>query len=134
MLRKFRIKLNEKEYLVEMEELTPGAQNIPVAQVQMPQVVQATPVEPAQQPQAETPVANQLVGEGQIILSPMPGNILKVAKKIGDKVAKNEAVLVLEAMKMENEIVSPVDGTITSILVANGQVVDVSDELFTVQG
>lgn len=129
MLRKFRIKLNEKEYLVEMEELTPGVENVPVAPaqaVQPVQVVQAAPV--------EAPIAHQPKGEGQIILSPMPGNILKVGKKIGDKVAKNEPVLVLEAMKMENEIVSPIDGTITSILVVNGQVVDVSDELFTVQG
>lgn len=129
MLRKFRIKLNEKEYLVEMEELTPGVENVPVAPAQTVQ-----PVQVVQAASVEAPIAHQPKGEGQIILSPMPGNILKVAKKIGDKVAKNEAVLVLEAMKMENEIVSPIDGIITSILVTNGQVVDVSDELFTVQG
>ena len=134
MLRKFRIKLNEKEYLVEMEELTPGVVNVPVQQtqpVQQAQIIQ--PTQPVQTAQIEAPIAHQPKGEGQVILSPMPGNILKVAKKIGDKVLKNEPVLVLEAMKMENEIVSPTDGIITSILVANGQVVDVSDELFTVQ-
>ena len=134
MLRKFRIKLNEKEYLVEMEELTPGVVNVPIQQIQPTQPTQPTqPIQPVQASQTEAPIAHQPKGEGQVILSPMPGNILKVAKKIGDKVTKNEPVLVLEAMKMENEIVSPTDGIITSILVANGQVVDVSDELFTVQ-
>ena len=134
MLRKFKIAVDGKEYLVEMEELTPGVVNVPVQTVQPVQQTQITqPVQPVQTTQEEAPIAHQPKGEGQVILSPMPGNILKVAKKIGDKVLKNEPVLVLEAMKMENEIVSPTDGIITSILVANGQVVDVSDELFTVQ-
>ena len=132
MLRKFKIKLNEKEYVVEMEELTPGVQMVPV---------QAQPAQPAQpvaaaQPIKEVaqsaPVAMEK-GEGQEITAPMPGNILKVNKQTGDKVAKNEPVVVLEAMKMENEIVSPIDGTLTSIMVSTGQFVDVSEVLFTVQ-
>lgn len=132
MLRKFKIKLNEKEYVVEMEELTPGVQMVPV---------QAQPAQPAQPVAAAQPIKEeaqsapiaQKKGEGQEITAPMPGNILKVNKQAGDKVAKNEPVVVLEAMKMENEIVSPVDGTITSIMVLAGQFVDVSEILFTVQ-
>ena len=132
MLRKFKIKLNEKEYVVEMEELTPGVQMVPV---------QAQPAQPAQPVAAAQPIKEvaqsapiaQKKGEGQEITAPMPGNILKVNKQTGDKVAKNEPVVVLEAMKMENEIVSPVDGTVTSIMVSAGQFVDVSEILFTVQ-
>ena len=126
MLRKFKIKLNEKEYVVEMEELTPGVQMVPV---QAQPVAAAQPIKEVAQ---SAPVAMEK-GEGQEITAPMPGNILKVNKQTGDKVAKNEPVVVLEAMKMENEIVSPVDGTVTSIMVSAGQFVDVSEILFTVQ-
>ena len=129
MLRKFKIKLNEKEYVVEMEELTPGVQMVPV-QAQPAQPVAAA--QPVQEVAQSAPIA-QKKGEGQEITAPMPGNILKVNKQTGDKVAKNEPVVVLEAMKMENEIVSPVDGTVTSIMVSAGQFVDVSEILFTVQ-
>lgn len=129
MLRKFKIKLNEKEYVVEMEELTPGVQMVPV-QAQPAQPVAAA--QPIKEEAQSAPVAMEK-GEGQEITAPMPGNILKVNKQTGDKVAKNEPVVVLEAMKMENEIVSPVDGTVTSIMVSAGQFVDVSEILFTVQ-
>lgn len=129
MLRKFKIKLNEKEYVVEMEELTPGVQMVPVQAQPAQPVAAAQPIKEVAQ---SAPVAMEK-GEGQEITAPMPGNILKVNKQTGDKVAKNEPVVVLEAMKMENEIVSPVDGTVTSIMVSAGQFVDVSEILFTVQ-
>ena len=133
MLRKFRIKLNEKEYMVEMEELTPGVTMVPVQeQAAQAAPAQATPAV-AEQKNEEKSTTDVSKGDGQEITAPMPGNILKVNKKTGDRVAKNEPVVVLEAMKMENEIVSPVDGTLTSILVSAGQVVDVSEILFTVQ-
>ena len=131
MLRKFKIKLNEKEYVVEMEELTPGVQMVPV-QTQVAQPVPAV-AEPKKEEVAPSAPVSQVKGEGQEITAPMPGNILKVNKQAGDKVAKNEPILVLEAMKMENEIVSPIDGIVTSIMVSTGQFVDVSEVLFTVQ-
>lgn len=131
MLRKFKIKLNEKEYVVEMEELTPGVQMVPVqAPAAQMAPVATQPVKEEVAPSA--PVAHEK-GEGQEITAPMPGNILKVSKQAGDHVSKNEPVVVLEAMKMENEIVSPIDGTLTSIMVSTGQFVDVSEVLFTVQ-
>ncbi len=57
----------------------------------------------------------------------MPGNILSVSVKPGDAVKKGQAIMVLEAMKMENEILSPIDGTVTSVLVQQGASVN-SDE------
>ena len=54
----------------------------------------------------------------------MPGNIWKIVKKPNEKVNKHETILILEVMKMENEIVAPEAGTITNILVAEGNKVD----------
>ena len=53
----------------------------------------------------------------EVIESPMPGNILKVNVKVGDKVEKGETILILEAMKMENDIIAEVSGTVSKILV-----------------
>ena len=62
----------------------------------------------------------------------MPGTVLAINKAVGDTVATNEAVLILEAMKMENEIVAPKAGKIASIQVSNGQQVEASSVLFTI--
>ena len=63
----------------------------------------------------------------------MSGTILDVKANIGDTVSKGQVIMVLEAMKMENDIVSPCDGKITSILVKKGDTVSPSDTLATVQ-
>ena len=99
MLRKFKIKIDGTEYLVEMEELTePGAA-------------------PAGA-DAQT--------------APMPGKILELKHGVGDVVAQNDCVLVLEAMKMENAIVAERAGTISAIHVTAGQMVNPGDALFTI--
>lgn len=66
------------------------------------------------------------------ILSPMPGNVFKVVVSAGEQVKKGDVVLVLEAMKMENEIVAPNDGIISVIHVKEGQSVESNDVLFEV--
>lgn len=72
------------------------------------------------------PVAAPAAGD-TLVKAPMPGNILSVSVKPGDAVKKGQAIMVLEAMKMENEILSPIDGTVTSVLVQQGASVN-SDE------
>ena len=67
------------------------------------------------------------------IKAPMPGLIIKLNKKIGDTVAANEAVLLLEAMKMENEIRSPREGTIKNIFYLEGQSVDKGSVVLTIE-
>jgi pyruvate carboxylase subunit B len=62
----------------------------------------------------------------------MPGLILRVEVKVGDKVAKNQSVLVMEAMKMENEIFSPREGTVTKICVSQGQQMQSDDDLIVI--
>ncbi len=72
--------------------------------------------------------------EGEIsIKSPLPGQIKKVYKKVNDKVEEGERILVLEAMKMENEIKSPKKGILTSLSVKEGGSVDPQTELFVVE-
>lgn len=130
MLRKFKITIDGKEYLVEMEEIGAPAQAAAPAQpisTPVPVPTEASPqVEEAQAPQ---PVA---AAGADAIPSPMPGTILKVLVAVGDQVTENQPLLILEAMKMENEIVASSAGTITAIHVDPGQVVNPGDGLITI--
>ena len=63
--------------------------------------------------------------------SPMPGSVLGVKVNVGDKVSAGQTMFVLEAMKMENEIVAPVDGTVASINVKTGDTVDTDQVMGT---
>ncbi|MBK7630032.1 MAG: hypothetical protein IPJ23_04895 [Ignavibacteriales bacterium] len=67
------------------------------------------------------------------IKSPMPGLVLKILKKVGEKIKKGETVMILEAMKMENEIKSNIDGTIAEIFVAEGKPVEKYISLFSLK-
>ena len=130
MLRKFRIKINNKEYLVEMEELTPQGVTQSVPDQSTPSV-QSVPTEQAAP--APVAVAQQGTSEGIRVEAPMPGNILNVFVKVGDVVKENDPLVILEAMKMENEIVSPINGTITSVAVTKGVAIDVAELIVTVK-
>lgn len=126
MLRKFKIKIDGNEYAVEMEELTPTPQQ-PVAPA--PQAA------PAPQPAAEAAPAPKATGTGAgtAVEAPMPGNIIDIKVKVGDTVAEGQVVLILEAMKMENEIVAAKAGVITGINCVKGDVVSTGDTLLTIQ-
>ena len=137
MLRKFKIAIDGKEYLVEMEELTQG-QPAPVAPPNAQQIVQPV-AQPTPAPAAETqapkatpaaPVAPTAGGDA--VDAPMPGTILKVLAQVGDQVTANQPVLILEAMKMENEIVAPRDGAVTAIHVNVGDMVNPGQPLITI--
>ena len=65
-----------------------------------------------------------MTGAGEAVNAPMPGNILKVNVNAGDKVKEGQVLVVLEAMKMENEIMAPKDGTVTQVVVSKGSTVD----------
>lgn len=118
MLRKFRVKINQKEYLVEMEELTPAPQ-VGSAPVQVAPTPVPTPVVPTPTP---TPVSS---GEGEAVNAPMPGTILDVMVKVGDRVEVDQPLVILEAMKMENEIVAPKAGVISEVCVNKNDAIDV---------
>lgn len=132
MLRKFKISIDGKEYLVEMEEIggTPAAAPAPAPQVAAP----AAPVDaaPVAQEAASAPAPVPASADAQ--LSPMPGTILKLLVKEGDAVKANQPLMILEAMKMENEVVASNDGTVVGIHVTQGQVVNAGDALITING
>lgn len=137
MLRKFKIKIDGTEYLVEMEELTePGAAPAPVAAPVAPAPAPAAPVPaPAPAPAAPAPApapAPAAPAGADAQTAPMPGKILELKHNVGDVVAQNDCVLVLEAMKMENAIVAEHAGTISAIHVTAGQMVNPGDALFTI--
>lgn len=139
MLRKFKIKIDGIEYLVEMEELAePGSAPAPVAAPVAPASAPAAPAAPAPAAPAPAPVpaapapspAAPAGADAQT--APMPGKILELKHNVGDVVAQNDCVLVLEAMKMENAIVAERAGTISAIHVTAGQMVNPGDALFTI--
>ncbi|OUO21330.1 biotin/lipoyl-containing protein [Collinsella sp. An307] len=110
MLRKFKISIDGTAYLVEMEEV--GAT--------------ATPAD------AVAPAASASVPTGaHTQTAPMPGKIVDIKVNVGDTVKVNQPVLILEAMKMESEIVAEQDGVIASINVAKGDMVNPGDTLFS---
>lgn len=138
MLRKFKISIDGTQYLVEMEEVgapTPTpADAAPLAApapVSTPAPTPAAVPAPAPAPEpAPAPVAAAPAG-AFVQTAPMPGTILDIHVKVGDTVVKNQPVMVLEAMKMENEVVADKDGVVASINVAKGAMVNPGDELFS---
>lgn len=133
-MKRFNVTVNGKAYDVAVEEVegnTPVAPipaSAPSAQ-SAPKVAVPT-TEPAKAPAQDT---STVAGEGTKIDAPMPGTILDVKVSVGDMVKRGQAVVVLEAMKMENDIVATCDGKITSILVNKGDTVNSSDPLVTIQ-
>ena len=120
---KYKVTLNNRVYEVEVEqgeamlvdeyELAAPAAPAPAAA--------AAPVAAAAPAAAATPVA---VAAGEPVKSPMPGNILKINVTQGQQVNEGDVIMVLEAMKMENEIVATRSGTIAQIAVSKGAVVE----------
>ena len=126
-MSKYRITVEGKTYEMDVELIgSNGAAVQPVAKAAAP-VVAAPKAAPA--PVAAKPAE---VGSGSV-LAPMPGTILKVLKATGDVVKAGEVVLILEAMKMENEITAPASGTIGSLSLTEGSTVAGGDLLFEVK-
>ena len=122
---KYKVTLNGRTYEVEVE--AGKAMLLDEYEAIAPAPVAAAPVAaaPAAAPAtAAAPAAPAVTGAGEPIAAPMPGNILKVNVKAGDAVKEGQVLVVLEAMKMENEIMAPKNGTITQVLVSKGSTVD----------
>ena len=121
-MKTYTITVNGTVYSVTVEEgASTGA--APVA---------AAPVAAAPAPAAPAPAAAPAGAQGSVTVNaPMPGKILGVKASVGQAVKKGDVVVVLEAMKMENEIVAPQDGTIASINVAVGDMVEPGATLAT---
>lgn len=128
-MKRFSVTVNGKAYDVAVEEIT-GAAPAPVAAA--PALVAAAPA-PAPAPAAAPALAAAPVaGAGEKVQAPMPGTILDIKVAVGDTVSRGQTVVILEAMKMENDIVASCNGKITSILVSKGDTVNSDDVLVTI--
>ena len=111
-MRRFNITVNGVSYDVEVEEVSGNA-----APAAAPKAAPAAA--PKAAPKAAAPVAG-----GEQVKAPMPGNVLDVKVAVGQQVKKGDVLLILEAMKMENEINAPKDGTVAQVTVTKGATVD----------
>lgn len=119
-MRKFNIKVNGQAYEVEVEEVAGGfapAPVVPVAAAPAPAVapIAAPAPEKAEAKAAPAPVSVAAPAGGTQLKAPMPGTVIDFKATNGAAVKKGQTILILEAMKMENEIVAPVDGVITFV-------------------
>ncbi|MEG1547776.1 MAG: biotin/lipoyl-containing protein [Clostridia bacterium] len=119
-MRKFVVNVNGSSYEIEVEEINGAAASNAAPVVAAPQT-QAAPAAPA------APAAAN-VGQ-TAIKAPMPGNILDVRVKAGDNVKAGQILLILEAMKMENEIMAPKDGKVVAVNATKGATVNSGDTL-----
>lgn len=118
-MRKFNIKVNGQAYEVEVEEIAGGfapAPVVPVAAAPAPAVAPvAAPAQKAEVKAAPAPAPVAAPAGGTQLKAPMPGTVIDFKATNGAAVKKGQTVLILEAMKMENEIVAPADGVITFV-------------------
>ena len=126
---KYRISLNGKDYEIEVEQGEAqilSVSDTPVAAA--PSAPAAPAAAPAPAPAAAPAAAP---GAGDRVVAPMPGTIVKIAVNPGQAVKAGEILVILEAMKMENEIVAPRDGTVGTIVTSKGASVNTDDLLLT---
>ncbi len=133
-MRMFRVVVNGIEYKVGIEELATENPSQPGQGNTAPATPERTPPNPTTHspqkhsaPHAAAKVEPAVVGG--TVVAPMPGTVVQVAVNIGDNVAKGQTLLVLEAMKMENEIMAPTDGVVHELNVTQGVSVNAGDIL-----
>ncbi len=125
-MRKFMINVNGKSYEVEVEEIKDGA--VVAAPVAQPKPAAAAPAAPKSAP-APAPAPKAAPAGASTVNAPMPGTILSINVKAGEAVKKGQVLCILEAMKMENEIMSGADGTVASVAVSQGDSVSTGQVL-----
>ena len=126
---KYEISLGGRTYEVEVELAAP----MKMAEFQAYAPAAPAPVAEAAPVAAPAAAAAPVVtGAGETVDSPMPGNILKVNVSQGQAVKEGDVLVILEAMKMENEIMAPKSGTVTQVLVTKGSTVDTGAPLVVI--
>ena len=134
-MRKFLINVNGNQYEVEVEEITSSETSTkPQVEYSQPAPKAERPApQPKQEAKAEAPKKVAAKAGQEVVKAPMPGTILSINVKEGDNVKKGQILLILEAMKMENEIVSPRDGKIARIVVSKGSSVNTGDDIVIIE-
>ncbi|MCL4494117.1 MAG: biotin/lipoyl-binding protein [Firmicutes bacterium] len=126
-VRKFRIRVNGVEYDVEAEEI--GTEPLSV-QPSAPRISTTPPIV-APEPPRSAPV---IMHDGETVIeAPLPGAVLDVKVQEGQRVDVGQVLIILEAMKMENEVTAPVSGKIKSLRVQKGSAVDANEVLVIIE-
>ena len=126
-MKTYNITVNGVTYTVNVEEVGAAAVSTPTPAVAP---ASAAAPAPAAAPKAAAPKASGSAGAVSV-KAPMPGNIMKVNCKVGSSVKKGDVLLVLEAMKMENDICAPADGVVASVEISQGSTVETDAVLVT---
>ncbi len=133
---KYKVTLNKRVYEVEVEAgeamLVDEYDLKAPAAAAAPAPVAAAPAAAAPAAAAPAAPAGGALAAGTVIKSPMPGNVLKINVAPGQKVNEGDVLLILEAMKMENEVVSTKTGTVAQIVVEKGAVVETDSPLVVI--
>jgi len=124
-----KVNVNGIRFDVELKQPINPTSTLKKVHVEAPKPVARPAVEPTAAPTAEKPVAT---GTGAAIKAPLPGTITEVKVNVGDTVKQGDVVLVLEAMKMQNNIESEHEGTVTSITIKQGESVMEGAVLMTI--
>jgi biotin carboxyl carrier protein len=125
---KYVLTLNNKQYEVEVELANP----MPIEEYNRYAPATAPAAAPAVVDLPAPVAAPAVVSDGEAVTAPMPGTILKVNVSVGQTVKEGDVLCILEAMKMENEIMAPKDGTVTQVLVSKGSTVDTGAPLVVI--
>lgn len=146
-MKKFKFKINGKNYNVEIEESDDNKFSVNVNgtdySVEMEEEIKKTSVFPQRNPStassqqtksaaAASPKPASTGKPGKTVNAPLPGNILEIKVKRGEKVKTGDVVLIMEAMKMENNVTSEHDGVVSEVLVNQGQAVMQNDVLIEI--
>lgn len=133
-MKKYKITVDGAVYNVEVEEVgesTAAPASQPPAREKSPTPVADIPIETPKEPVKRVAQAQAAPGKANLI-SPMPGTIIKILVNTGDKVEQGQPLVILEAMKMENNINASTTGTVASVEVSPGQTVDTGQLLLTI--
>jgi len=130
-MRHFNVTVNGQSYQVSVEEAgsAPAITQNNAQPAPTPVAVQSAPV---QSPVPAAPAAPVAAQDGEKITAPMPGTMVDIKTAVGSAVKKGDVVLILEAMKMENEILTPADGVVKQVLVSKGAAVNSGDVLMVI--
>ena len=132
---KYKVTLNNRVYEVEVEQgeaMLVDEYELAAPAVAAPAAPAAAPVAAAAPAAAPAPAPAAGLAAGEVVKSPMPGNVLKINVTQGQQVKEGEVLLILEAMKMENEIVSTKAGTVAQIVTSKGAVVETGSPLVVI--
>lgn len=129
-MKKYKVLVNGQPYEVVVEEIKDSA-----GPVSPPPQAAPAPVVPKAAPAAKptAPPAPQGSAGGTAVEAPMPGSVLEVRVSVGDSVSEGDVLMILEAMKMENEITSPASGVVKSIDVSVGSTVNTGEAMIFIE-